>query len=137
MRSVIRQFAEDVPTGSDPETVERFYEWLYAHYIERQAQHPDGSPNALREAPEWELQVFGPLLQVYVVGIGMILFFGAFAYWFNYVRRDEGELYKPSDHTVVPERHGKPPLFGRLSYLAITLWAFYYAVEHILTGQVF
>lgn len=128
---------DDVPTGADPETVEQFFTWLYRHYVRRMPNSPGDPDGVLGLGPEWEMQWLGPFLQEVVVGVVLIAFFGAFAYWFNHPTRPSNGMYKPVVYDRIYERHGKPNRFGRLVYLSVTLWAGYYAVSHIVFGQVY
>lgn len=120
---------DQVPTGTD--RAQAFFQWLYAEYFER-------NPNAAGGIPaQWD-GVFwsGPFLQLYALGLLMVVFFLVFARYFNTPhRRRLG--YRLSRYDRITERHGRFGPFSILVTAATLGWALYYPVNHVLSGQVY
>ncbi len=130
--------AADVPTGDDPATVHQFYDWLYSFYLSRNPNSINDSSVIFGEPPQWDISWGGPLLQIASVGIVMISVFWVFAHFFNHPRRERSMLYRPASYGgTLTERHGRFGSFNRILYVPVVLWALYYVVDHVLTGQVY
>lgn len=129
-----------VPTGSDPATVDRFFDWLYTAYLTRHPNSPIRPANnfVIRSLPQWKLEWGGAFMQLFVTGAILIAFFFLFAWRFNRTRRPGANLYRPTSYGgALTEVMGEPALFSVAVWIGLILWAVYYAVEHVLMGQVY
>lgn len=127
----------EVPAGSDADSVQRYYRWLYQHYLDRIAASPTQGWSLSRRPP-WEIAWAGPFLQMLSVGLVLTGVFWVFAWFFNHPRRHRPMLYRPSTFGgVITERHGKLGPFNIILSLAVIAWAVYYPVSHVLFGQIY
>lgn len=135
--AVLASVTRDVPSGSDPETVRQYYEWLYQHYLDRIPAAP-GSDWTLGRGAPWQIAWGGPVLQILSVAVVLVGLFWVFARYFNHPRHSRPMLYRPAVFGgTITERHGRLGPFNVILSIGIFLWATYYAVSHVLFGQIY
>jgi len=114
-----------MPTGSDAETAQAYYDYLTAHALADQAAN----------APRTEIIWSGPLLIVFG-GAGLILFFMLYSLYFQQRTRRHDELYGVTSFGGrILERAGGVPIFERVAWTAVVIYALYVTVTDILFGQ--
>ena len=126
MSRLLTVLARAVPTGSDPETVDAYYDHLFRTYIETMP------------VEQWEIQWTGPPLQASTVLIGFVTWLWVFSYYFNSVHREGQELYGVvSFGGAILERNGRVATFSTATWGGVVLWALYYLVLHAMRGQIY
>lgn len=116
---------DDVPTGSDTDSTQGYYDHILEQYIERIP--PDTTRFGLADPT-----VIATWLVI------LTLFFYFFARFFNRSHRKEGELYGVTHFGGgILERNGKLSKFSIIVWIGVTAWALYYVVKHALIGQVY
>lgn len=115
-----------VPTGSDPQTVDQYYHYLFEKAV--------GSVEVLRTGIDWT----GPMLRIYVWGFILGGFFYLFSTRLWWQHRRSGELYAPvSFGGSILERVGKVSTFTFWVWAAVTAWGISYIVRQIILGWVY
>lgn len=113
------------PSGNTTEAAQAYYNWLYQQYY---SGIPADRTQILWSGPFW-VALFATIL---------ILFFYFYAYHFQQVHREEGELYGAVSFAgSILERIGSVATFSRVVWSVIVVWGFYYIISQILYGQVY
>jgi hypothetical protein len=114
-----------MPTGDDAQAAKAYYDYLTAHSLALQAA------GANRTEINWT----GPLAIVFFAAI-LILFFMLYSLNFQQRTRRHDELYGVvSFGGKILERAGGIPLFERIVWGGVVIWALYVIVTDVLFGQ--
>jgi hypothetical protein len=114
-----------MPTGDDAQTAQAYYDYLIAHDLALQAA------GAQRTEINWT----GPLSIAFFAAI-LILFFMLYSLYFQQRTRRHDELYGVvSFGGNILERAGSIPLFERILWAAVVIYALYVTATDILFGQ--
>jgi hypothetical protein len=114
-----------MPTGDDAQAAQAYYNDLTAHTLALQAE------GANRTVINWT----GPLAIVFFAAI-LILFFMLYSLYFQQRTRRHDELYGVASFGgKILERAGGIPLFERIVWAGIVIWALYIIVSDVLVGQ--
>jgi hypothetical protein len=114
-----------MPTGDDAQTAEAYYDYLMAHALAQQAA----------VAPRTEIIWAEPLSILFSAAI-LIVFFMLYSLRFQQRSRRHDELYGVvSFGGSILERAGGIPVFERIVWSGIVIWALYVTVTDILFGQ--
>jgi len=113
------------PTGTDPATVQAYYDWLYGQYYQTH-YFPFLDVN-------WDA-----LAMELVFGLSLIAFFILFGATFPRAHRPRHELYGLTTFAGdILEREGPVPLLLWLCFIFFALWAIFFIVYHIVHGQIY
>jgi hypothetical protein len=116
-----------MPTGDDAQTAQAYYDYLTAHALAAQAA----------VAPRTEIIWAGPLAIVFFAAI-LILFFMLYSLYFQQRTRRHDELYGVvSFGGKILERAGGIPIFERVVWGGVVIYALYVTVTDILFGQIY
>jgi hypothetical protein len=116
-----------MPTGDDAQTAQAYYDYLTAHALAAQAS----------TAPHTQIDWTGPLQILFFAAL-LIVFFMLYSLYFQQRTRRNDELYGVvSFGGKILERAGSIPLFERVVWGAVVLYALYVAVSDILVGQLY
>ncbi len=113
------------PSGSDSQTVQAYYNYMYSQYLSAIPSHPTD----IRWTSVFWIAVWG------VVLIGFFFLYTRFS---SRAHRTHGGLYGVSSFAgSILERIGPASIFVRVVWIAVVLWTAYFVVTHILFGQVY
>jgi hypothetical protein len=111
-----------MPTGNDAQTAEAYYDYLTAHALQA------------IPAPRTEILWTGPLWIALFATI-LTLFFMGYSMWFQHRTLRHDELYGViSFGGTVFERIGAIPIFERVVWGVIVVWALYAMISQALGG---
>ena len=111
-----------MPTGSDAQTAEAYYDSLTAHALQA------------IPAPRTEILWTGPLW-IALFATSLVLFFMGYSLWFQHRTLRHDELYGViSFGGTVVERIGGIPIFERVIWGVLTAWAAYAMISQALGG---
>ena len=114
------------PTGSNPEAVKAYYDWLIQHYI-----------NNIPTGRATEILTSGPLW-IGIWALVLILFFYLYSLHLQNVHREKGELYRAASFAgSILERIGPLSLFTWIVSITVFLWGLYFVVVQTIRGQIY
>lgn len=114
-----------VPTGHDYNDFITYVHWLWGNYIQRWN-------------PPWVMNYSEAWQQQWSWAAVLIGTFWLFSFYFSSAHRGQKELYKPVFYGgSITERHGKFGPFSIITTAGLVFWAFFYAIEHTLLGQIY
>jgi hypothetical protein len=114
-----------MPTGNDAATAEAYYDYLLANALAQQAGN----------APRTEIVWAGPLAIIFFAAL-LILFFMLYSLYFQQRTRRHDELYGVvSFGGKILERAGAIPLFERVVWSGVVIYAIYVTITDVIFGQ--
>jgi hypothetical protein len=117
-----------MPSGDDAQAAEAYYDYLTAQALAAQAAGADRT----------EINWAGPLSIVFFAAL-LILFFMLYSLYFQQRTRRRDELYAVTSFggSILERGAGGIPLFERIVWGGVVIYALYVVVTDILYGQVY
>lgn len=114
------------PTGSNPEAVKAYYDWLLQHHI-----------NSIPTNRATEILGSGPFW-IFFWAFVLIAFFFLYSLYLQNVHREKGELYGAASFAgSILERIGPLSFFTWIISAVILFWGLYFIVIQASQGQIY